>query len=182
MYWANYDDMDARNTNKVMDLKFSASAALSLLAAMLAYFPCALAEPLEDWVSQQIGSDDVLLCKISVASEYFFVARNGARLKVGSRVRMSDRAKRSHSFSVSWLIQDAQGKYLTTRIPPERLRDEYLHDGPNVFAENVQYQHVNISQGRTFKVAVEISKCAGAICNAGDDVEYRVEVCDGSWK
>ena len=143
----------------------------------MGYHASALAEPLDEWVAKNIVAEDAVLCQLAINDEYFFIARSGNKVKVGSRLDLSNYRGRIHSFSVSWIMRNEHGTYLSTKVPPVRIKDDYSQQSSHLFAESIQYQSLNFSNSREMSVQVKVTKCDGQTCTQQNAQDFSVNLC-----
>jgi hypothetical protein len=135
----------------------------------------------EDWVKQNLVNHERVLCQRNVSGEYFFVAKAGDKVKVGSRLDMTGYPA-AHVFTIAWAFQNEQDGSVVAKVPPKTVKQSYTKNDGKVFAENVEYQTLAIGEAKTVRVVVHISKCMGPDCDkqvaaSKRDKEYRVELC-----
>jgi hypothetical protein len=140
-----------------------------------------LAAGAEDWANQNLVNRERLLCQREASGEYFFLAKAGDRVKVGTRLDMTGYSG-THVFNVAWTFQNEKDASLVAKIPPEAIKESYAQSGGNAFAENLEYQTLTVGQSKTVRVAVHVRKCVGTDCDkqAGAskrDREYKVDLC-----
>jgi hypothetical protein len=135
----------------------------------------------EDWVKQNLVNHERVLCQRNVSGEYFFLAKAGDEVKVGSRLDMTGYPA-AHVFTIAWTFQNEQHGSVGAKVPPKTVKQSYTKSDSKVFAENVEYQTLAIGQAKTVRVVVHIGKCVGPDCDKQvaaikRDKEYKVELC-----
>jgi hypothetical protein len=140
---------------------------------------------LQAWVAANIDPAERVLCQREANGEYFFVARrrDDDKLKLGSRVDVSEYPRGSFSLIVAWPLRDENGLSITPRIPPTSVRDEYLRAGEKAYAESVLIQTVNAGRPKRLRAEVFIEKCPAMPCSgaSGDGAaRYTVHICEAA--
>jgi hypothetical protein len=117
-----------------------------------------------------------------VDGEYFFLAKGDNRVKVGSRLDMTEYPD-AHSFILGWVFQNEKGTYLATNARPTTVREEYVRSGGKTYAERVQYQTLNLTGSQEMRVTVTIKKCASVQCDrlekkSQTEKQYTIKLCE----
>ena len=171
----------------------NAPAVLELIMGRMRRFLIALASSLigciqsihaadaDDWVQQNLVNGEKVLCQRDVSGEYFFLAYAEGKVKVGSRLDMTGYPY-AHVFSVAWSFRNENDASVVAKVPPVAYKERYIKSDSKVFAENVEYQTLEIAKAKTLHVAVHIRKCAGAACDKQlaankNETEYEVDLC-----
>lgn len=154
-------------------------AALLLCTCFLA--PVAVGGSLDDWVGQDVRGSENVVCKKDVRGEYFFVARAGSKVKVGSRLDVTGDSE-PRSTAVAWMFQNSEGKSLSSEVRPTSVRSKYVRDGDKIFAENVEYQTLKGKVRATVRVGVVVRKCATQQCTIQHETiqepKYTIRLCE----
>jgi hypothetical protein len=134
---------------------------------------------IDDWTAQNSGDGEELLCKREVGGEYFFVARVADKLRLGDRLDMTN----STAFSIGWVFQNEKSKSLAVKVPPVAIKDKLVRSESKSFAENVQYQTVDLKDSSTMAVKVYIKKCPTSECEWGKpaiegEKQYMLNLCE----
>jgi hypothetical protein len=142
----------------------------------------AAADTLDDWVVQHIGTGEQLLCERDVGGEYFFLARVGDKVRLGSRLDMTGYNER-HEFIAAWMFYNEKKESLATKVLPIPIREKYVHSGDRIFAENIEYQTLNLRNARTMAVTIKIKKCPTSECNlqvtaSKEEKQYTIPLCE----
>jgi len=137
---------------------------------------------IKDWLAKNTNQGEVLLCEREVEGEYFFLTRSNEKFKIGSRLNMSGHTS-TQAFLTGWQFQNENGKSLSTKVPPLRVKNEYVKVNEAVFAENIQYQTLNLQGSKVMVVSVYIRKCSASGCDplkkkSKDDKEYSLKLCE----
>ena len=160
--------------------------ALWVAAALAAACAHVEAPPsLQAWVAANIDPAERVLCQREANGEYFFVARrpDDDKLKLGSRVDISEYPRGSFSLIVAWPLRDENGRSITPKIAPTSVREEVLRSGEKTYAEIVQIQTVNVGRPRRLRAEVFIEKCPALPCSgaSGDGAtRYTVDICEAA--
>lgn len=142
----------------------------------------AMATPMDDWVTQHIGKGEKLLCKRNVDGEYFFLTQVGDKVRLGSRLDMTGYTEK-HEFIAAWVFLNENKKSLATKVDPIPITEKYVRSGDRIFAENVEYQTLNLADSRTVAVTIKIKKCPTSECsllvtkNRGEK-QYTIQLCE----
>lgn len=123
----------------------------------------------------------MVLCAREVNGEYFFISQAGDKVRLGSRLNMTEYTE-THTFLVGWRLQDESDGSLVAKVRQISIRDEYVRNGEMVFAENIQYQTLRPSPAKTIHVTIEIKKCPTAKCDRQKMIDerekqYVVDLC-----
>jgi hypothetical protein len=142
----------------------------------------AVAAALDDWVSQHIGEGEKLLCKREMGGEYFFLTQVGDRVRVGSRLDMTGYTER-HEFIAAWVFQNENKRSLAVKVQPIPIREKYVRSGDRIFAENVEYQTLNLKDSKAMAVAIRIKKCPTSECSlqvtrSKEEKQYTIHLCE----
>jgi hypothetical protein len=141
------------------------------------------ATTLDEWVAQNVGQDEKLLCKHEASGEYFFIAQAGSRLKLGSRLDMTEYTG-THAFIVSWRLRDEKNESSVTRERPIPLRDKDVQSEEKRFADSVEYRALRAPRSETISATIEVKKCQTSECDrqAGSKEErrYTVKICEAA--
>ena len=140
---------------------------------------------LDEWVAKHITANERLLCERDVNREYFFIARIGDRVKVGSRVDITGTSRTPKTLISGWLFQNEKDSYLATNTPPTTVKGGYTKDGDRIYAEQIEYQTLYIQGSQKMRVAINIKKCPTENCSrektaSKEEEQYRIEVCEVS--
>lgn len=135
------------------------------------------------WAKENSAASSKILCSMEVNNEYFFVARSGDDVRLGSRIDMTG-YPRTHSFIIAWQFLDERGRSLSTKRPPTAIKSGYVENESKIYAENVDEQTLQPDDSRSMEVSVKIKKCRSSTCSgeaSGEgDVGYAVKVCSVS--
>jgi hypothetical protein len=158
------------------------SARLFVSVFSLACMQAHASPNLESWIAANAGSGEQVICRKESKGEYFFVARAGDsdKLRLASRVDLSAYRPPHLSFSVAWILRNEQGRSITAKITPTVIKQQYLRQADQGFAENVKYQTINIGWSKQLRVAVRIEKCPSHSCAEGSlrAMRYTVDICE----
>jgi hypothetical protein len=140
---------------------------------------------LDEWAASYIDKGEKLLCKREENGEYFFLAQEvtGDRVKVGSLIDMSSYRNQTHAFIVAWKFRNEKGNPLVAQVRPSAVQEAYVKDGGKTYAENVQYQTLNLKDSKKMQVTIDIKKCPTADCDrqqtkSKDEKEYSIKLCE----
>ena len=158
-------------------------AGASLVSLVLAACQSASGQPgdsLEYWVAANSAAEEPLVCKREVNGEYFFVARAGdGKLRLGSHLDMSA-YRETHSFTIGWRLMNGRGEYVTAKVRPTVLRNDYVQAGDKAYADDVQYQSFRTGTDELI-VELEVEKCPYRNCDSQDGQavakKYRLHIC-----
>jgi len=119
-----------------------------------------------------------------VDGEYFFVARAGdGKLRLGSRLDMSA-YRDTHSFTMGWRLTNGRGDYVTAKVKPTVLKNDFITAGDRVYADDVQYQSFRTGSNDLI-VELEVEKCPYRSCDSQDRQaavkKYRLHICSISF-
>jgi hypothetical protein len=134
---------------------------------------------LDDWVAQNSSEGEKLLCKREFGGEYFFLARTGDKARLGNRLDMTG----SYASSVAWVFQNERLKSLAVKVPPVEIKHQYVLSEDKVFADDVQYQTLDLKDSKTMDVTIEIKKCPTSECKlqetrSKEEKRYTIKVCE----
>ncbi len=135
----------------------------------------------DEWITKNVSVGEKAICKKEVDGEFFFLARDGGKVKVGSRLDMSA-YRQTHSFLLGWTFQNEQGNPLVTDIPPATLKSEYVTSNGKTYAERVYLQTLNLTGSKEMNVVVNIKKCPTAECDrqqirSTQEKQYEIDLC-----
>jgi hypothetical protein len=155
-----------------------------LVASILSALGCSTiyaAGGIDDWIAQNTGAKEKVVCGREVNGEYFFVSRAGDKVRLGSRLNMTEYTE-THVFLVGWRLQNENDESLVAKVRPISIRDEYVRNGEMVFAENVQYQTLRRSHSKTIHVTIHVKKCQTSECDRQKTIskrekQYVVDLC-----
>ena len=140
---------------------------------------------LDDWAASYIDKGEELLCKREEAGEYFFLAREtaGDRVKAGSLIDMSSYRNQAHAFIVAWKFRNETGDPLVAKVLPTSIFEAYVKKDGKTYAENVQYQTLNLKDSREMHVTIDIKKCPTVDCDrqqtkSKDEKQYSIKLCE----
>lgn len=140
---------------------------------------------LDQWAASYLDHGEKLLCKQEKNGEYFFLAQEvaGDRVKVGSLVDMSSYRKQTHALIVAWKFRNEKGSALVTNVRPSTIREAYVKDDSKTYAENVQYQTLNLKGSEKMHATIEIKKCPTADCDrqqtrSPEEQRYTIKLCE----
>jgi hypothetical protein len=136
---------------------------------------------IDDWVAQNTDMGEKLLCKREVGGEYFFIARAGDKVRLGSRLDMTGYTQ-THVFFVGWVLRNEKNDSVVAKVRPTPIKDKYVRSGGKVFAEGVEYQSLRLPLPETMSVTVEVKKCPTLECDkqqvrSKEETQYTVELC-----
>jgi hypothetical protein len=142
------------------------------------------ATTIDEWVAQNSDKDERLLCKREFGGEYFFLAQRDDKLKLGSRLDMSEYSK-AHTFIVSWILRDEKNESPVTKDRPISVKDKHVHSGSKAFAESVEYRTINVPRSHVVNATIAVKKCPTAECDrrrtiSKEEKEYSVEICEAA--
>jgi hypothetical protein len=142
---------------------------------------------LDMWVEKHITKDETLLCQREVNGEFFFVARMGDRVKLGSRLDVTGTSanKPVNAFIRAWQFQNENNKHLVTNVPPSTVKEELVKSDTKLYAEDIQYQTLHLPGSQKIRVTIHIKKCPTGECDrqqkiSNDEIQYTVELCEAS--
>lgn len=135
----------------------------------------------EGWANENLKKGETVLCERQEDGEYFFVAEAGDKIKLGTRLDMTEYPG-EHVFRIAWNFRNEKDDPVSAEIAPKVTKQGYAETGNKLFVETIEYQTLAIGESKTVRVSVEIGKCAGRGCDkqAGEskkDRKYEVEVC-----
>ncbi len=164
-----------------MKLKF-ACFVITCVVGVAGSWSSAAANALDDWVTQHIGESEKVLCKRDVGGEYFFLTQVGDRVRLGSRLDMTGYTER-HEFIAAWTFQNENKKSLSTKVHPIPITEKYVRSGDKMFAENVEYQTLDLKDSRIVAVAIKIKKCPTSECSLQvtrnkEEKQYTIQLCE----
>jgi hypothetical protein len=137
------------------------------------------AAKMDEWTKENTSGGAGVLCSIEANGEYFFVARSGNDVRLGSRIEMTGYPRMQ--FSIGWRFENEKGRSLSTKKQPASIKSKYVQDQSKVYAENVDQQTLQLEDSRSMEVSVSVKKCHSSTCvreTAGEgDVSYAVKVC-----
>jgi hypothetical protein len=159
---------------------------LSILLALLG--ACAPLEgnakesdAISGWVEQYVNKDEKLLCQRAVEGDYFFIARIGDRVKVGSRLDVTGVGGTPKTFVISWQFQNEKDNHLVTNMPPSPVKEDYVKNDGKMYAEHIQYQTLHLSESQKMRVTVDLKKCANkddcSMVSKGDKL-HTIRICE----
>jgi hypothetical protein len=137
-------------------------------------------DSLDHWVAANSVNEESLVCKHEANGEYFFVARAGDDgLRLGSRLDMSV-YRESHSFTIGWRLMNGRGEYVTAKVKPTVVKNDYVKIGDKAYADDVQYQRFRTGTNKLI-VELEVEKCPYRSCDSQDRQavakKYRLHIC-----
>ena len=135
-----------------------------------------LAANLDKWVADNVGPDRIV-CQQAVDGEFFFVAINGARVRLGTRLDVT-RYSRPYTLQLEWHVRGAAGESLVAKVAPQMILKTYTQENGQTFAENVEYLFL-LPDTKPVKVFVDVSKCSNDACDSkeGNVIHYVVSMC-----
>lgn len=171
-------------------LEFVARAAS--LSMVIAFGACAPLEGasnkestgLDRWVAQYIDKDEKLLCKHEENGEYFFLARKGEKVKVGSRIDITQTyGEPPKAVIAAWMFRNEKGGHLVTNVVPTTVQEGHVKDNNRMYLEQVEYQTLYLKDSREMHVTIEIKKCPTADCDrqqtkSKDETQYTIKLCE----
>ncbi len=164
-----------------MNLKFERFV-ITCVLGVAGSWSSAAASTLDDWVTQHIGEGEKLLCKRDVSGEYFFLTQVGDRVRLGSRLDMTGYTER-HEFIAAWVFLNENKRSLATKVHPIPIMEKYVRGGDRIFAENVEYQTLDLRDSKMVAVAIKIKKCQTSECSLHvtrnkEEKQYTIKLCD----
>ncbi len=164
-----------------MKLKF-ARFVITCVLGVAGSSSSAAANTLDDWVTQHMGEGEKLLCKRNVGGEYFFLTQVGDRVRLGSRLDMTGYTE-THEFIAAWVFHNENKGSLATKVHPIPIREKYVRNGDRIFAENVEYQTLNLKDSRIMAVTIKIKKCPTSECSLQvtrnkEEKQYTIQLCE----
>lgn len=140
---------------------------------------------LDQWAASYLDRGEKLVCMRKKNEEYFFLAQEvaGNRVKIGSLVDMSLYRNQNHALIVAWKFRNERGNPLVANVKPSTVQETYVKDRDKTYAENVQYQTLNIEGSEEIHVTIEIKKCPTADCDrqqtkSPEEQHYTIELCE----
>ena len=145
---------------------------------------CRLADAsdLGEWVAANTSPAERTVCSRQVDGELFFVAMGSDdKVRLGNRLDMTGHTE-THGYSVAWVITNERGGSVIARVAPVSVAGGYVKEGSRVYADNIEYQTLNIASTRVMEVEVRIRKCAvwsqsSHSCQSGQKA-YTVKLCE----
>jgi hypothetical protein len=142
----------------------------------------AASNTINDWVTQHIGEREKVLCKRDVGGEYFFLSLAGDKVRLGSRLDMTGYTNR-HEFIAAWLFLNEDKRSLATKVRPIPITEQYVRSGGKIFAENVEYQTLDLRESKVLTVAIKIKKCPTSECSLlvtknKQEKQYTIQLCE----
>jgi hypothetical protein len=139
---------------------------------------------IDEWVARSTDKDEQILCKRDIGGEYFFVAQSGDRIKLGSRLDMSEYPQ-SHAFLVSWVLRNEANESPFTKERPVPVFDRYVRSAEKVFAESVEYRTLRPPRPSKIVAQIDVKKCPSSECDrrqakSKDEKQYVVKLCEAS--
>lgn len=175
-----------------MKHKLKTVARASFLSIVIAFGACAPLEgasnresaDLDRWVTQYIDKDEKLLCKREENGEYFFLAQKGEKVKVGSRIDITQTyGEPPKAFIAAWMFRNEKGGHLVTNVVPTAVKEGHVKDDSRVYLEQVEYQTLYLKGSREMHVTIDIKKCPTADCDrqqtkSKDEKQYTIKLCE----
>ena len=160
----------------------SLSIVTALIAGVLLAGPAGASPTLDQWVAANASPAEKTLCSREERGEFFFVALSSQdRVRVGSRVDMTG-YKETHEFGVAWIIGNDRAASIVAKVEPTTISERYVKEGSRIYADNIYYQTLNTAESKSFRVDVQVYKCAvrspGSNACASGRKAYTVKVCD----
>jgi hypothetical protein len=136
---------------------------------------------LDEWIAKNVSVGEKVICKKEVNGEFFFLARDGGKVKAASRLDMSA-YRQTHSFLLGWTFHNEQDNPLVTDIPPATLKSEYVKSGGKTYAERIYFQTLNLTGSKEMNVVVNIKKCPTVECDrqqtrSTQEKQYEIDLC-----
>jgi len=142
----------------------------------------ALSMTLEGWVAANAAPSEPVICQREVDGDYFFVARRADddKLRLGSRVDLTGFRPETLSFGVSWRLSNENDTYITAKIQPTVIKEEYHRADGKAYAENIEYQTINLGRSKALRVQVAVDKCPAHPCAEGSTLarRYMIDICE----
>lgn len=165
------------------------AASLSIVIAPSACAPLESASNkesagLDRWVTEHIDKDEKLLCKRDENGEYFFLAQKGEKVKVGSRIDITQTyGEPPKAFIVVWMFRNEKGGHLVTNIVPTTVKEGHVKDNNRMYLEQVEYQTLYLKDSREMRVTIDIKKCPTADCDrqqtkSKGEKQYAIQLCE----
>ena len=162
------------------------NASLPILLALLG--ACAPLEgsakesdAISGWVAKYVNKEEKLLCQRAVEGDYFFIARIGDKVKVGSRLDVTGVGGTPKAFVIGWQFQNEKDNHLVTNTPPSPVKEEYVKSDGKMYAEHIQYQTLHLSESQKMRVTVDLKKCANkddcSMTSKGDKL-HTIRICE----
>ena len=154
----------------------------SLMLYMLLSYSPIRAYTIDDWVAQNLNKGEELLCKRDMNGEYFFLAKAGDKLKLGSRLDMTEYTQ-THVFIITWVLRDEKDESPVTSVRPVPIKDKYVRSQEGVFAENVEYRTLRLPRPESISATIEVKKCPISQCDrdqvrSKEEKQYAIKVCE----
>lgn len=139
------------------------------------------ASAIDDWIAQNTDTSEKVLCRREVNGEYFFLSQAGEKVKLGSRLDMTEYTQ-THVFLVGWRLRNDQNDSLVAKVRPTPIKDKYVRSGGRVFAESVEYQTLRLPHSETMHVTIDVKKCPTSECDrqqtrSKGEKQYTVDLC-----
>lgn len=138
---------------------------------------------LDKWIKNYIEKTEKLLCKRDVKGEFYFIARIGDKIKVGSRIDVAGAGRVPKTLIAGWLFKNEKDEHLVTNIQPTTIRETYVRDNNRIYAERIEVQTLYLKGSQKLHAAISIKKCAGENCRrdktvSAEEEVYSVDVCE----
>jgi len=155
--------------------------AVAWVLCALGCSPLKAGNAIDDWVAQNTDKNEKLLCKREVGGEYFFLTRAGDKVKLGSRLDMTEYTQ-THVFLIGWVLRNEKNDSLVAKVRPTPIKSDYVRSGGKVFAESIEYQTLRLPPSETMSVTVEVKKCPTSECDrqetrSKEEKQYTIELC-----
>ncbi len=111
-----------------------------------------------DWLKVNLGGDEVLLCDRKIDSDYFFIAKKGTEIKVGSLIDVDRSGDAPKNFIISWEFIDQNNNYLELRVLPRDVKQNYIKHEGKLYAENVSYRSLPLEGVTELFISIELAK------------------------
>jgi hypothetical protein len=150
------------------------------LASLMGCSGLGAAGTVEEWAKKNAPAGTAISCATEENGEYFFLARSGDDVRLGSRLDVTGHAAPRTSI-IGWRFYDESGRSLSVKTPPRRIRSEYVPEKSKLYAETVELQKVRVDNSVSMTVSIDVKKCPSANCSREStlegDVSYVVKLC-----
>jgi hypothetical protein len=112
----------------------------------------------DEWLQSHITADEEVLCRYKEGNDYYFVSRNGSKLKTGYRIDITGDKERSKSFIIRWGFKNSSGDYIGLSNEPVIEKAEFISVDNKKYFDEIALYSVFHDVSEVVTVAVGIKK------------------------
>lgn len=111
-----------------------------------------------EWMFKHVSKDEQILCQREVGGDYFFVAKSGALIKVGSLLNVTGETSTPKSYVISWMFRNEVGESLERSVPPKVLSRGFVRIYGELYAEQTAHRTLFLENADKLSVSIELKK------------------------